>query len=134
MAEILSHINKWSKEAKCGNTVDDSKFFGPSRIHNIEGKKFCTGCPVINQCRTYAIVHGLVGIWGGTTTQERNNLGPIVREFLAEVYQEFDLLDHFYAVVATGDEEVLPQTQLSELFSPNADRVPSWDSSLNLSA
>lgn len=139
-AEILSHINTWSKEAKCGNSISDDLFFGPNRTHNLNGKKFCTGqidgemCPVVNQCRTYAIVHDLEGIWGGTTLQERKDFGPLIKDFLAQVYLELHLYDHFLALVVTSHEEELPQTQQSEQSSPTADLVPSWDSSLNLSA
>lgn len=134
MAEILSHINSWSKEAKCRGNIDDTKFFGPSHATNTNGKKFCTGCPVENQCRTYAIVHNLEGIWGGTTLKERQDLGPLVKEFLIQTYEEFGLLDHFLTQVATGLEGELPQILQSEPFSPTVDPVPSWDSSLDLSA
>jgi hypothetical protein len=134
MAEILSHINKWSKEAKCGNTLSDELFFGPTRIHNIEGKKFCTGCPVMAQCRTYALVHDLVGIWGGTSSQDRENLGPVVKEFLIQVYIEFDLYDHFLTLVATGHEEGQQPEQQSELYSPIEEIVPVWDPTLNLAS
>jgi hypothetical protein len=139
-AEILSHINTWSKEAKCGDNIDDDKFFGPTRTHNANGKKFCTGlidgkqCPVISQCRTYAIVHELEGIWGGTTFQERKDLGPLIKDFLAQVYLEFHLYDHFLAVTVLSSEEEPPQRQQSEQSSPIGDLVPAWDSSLDLSA
>jgi len=34
-------------------------------------KQFCDRCPVIDDCRTYALVNDLDGIWGGTTEAER---------------------------------------------------------------
>lgn len=139
-AELLSHINTWSKEAKCRDKIDDDTFFGPTRSHNINGKKFCTGllddkpCPVINQCRTYALVHNLEGIWGGTSYQDRINLGPVIRDFLIYVYQHFGLYDHFLLLVATSLGEVLQQEQQSEQFYPIAVPDLASDSILGLSA
>lgn len=35
----------------------------------------CAGCPVATDCLTYALADPeLLGIWGGTTTQERNRI------------------------------------------------------------
>jgi hypothetical protein len=139
-AEILSHINTWSKEAKCGNNTDDDKFFGPTRTHNLNGKKFCTGlidgqvCPVINQCRTYAIVHDLEGVWGGTTLQERKDLGPLIKDFLSQVYLEFQLYDHFLALVVTSSEEELLMEPQSVQSSPTEETVHESGSILGLAS
>jgi len=38
-------------------------------------KWVCKRCPLIQECREYAMQNEeLVGIWGGTSTLERNNL------------------------------------------------------------
>ena len=38
-------------------------------------KAVCTGCPVLEQCRTYALARPtLSGIWGGTSDRERQAL------------------------------------------------------------
>ena len=133
-AEVLSHINTWSKEAKCSGNIDDDTFFGSTRWDNAKGKKFCTECPVLTQCRTYALVHNLEGIWGGTSYQDRQNLGPVIRDFLIQVYQEYGLYDRFLLLVATShDEEQQPEQQLVQ-SSPTAQLVLSEDSSLDLSA
>ncbi len=41
--------------------------------YNLEGAKaICNSCPFINQCLEYALTdQSLVGIWGGTTDQQR---------------------------------------------------------------
>lgn len=56
-------------------------FFPGSKLTRFH-KKFCTGdafengeCPVIRQCRNYAIVHEETGIWGGTSKAERSKIG-----------------------------------------------------------
>ena len=38
-------------------------------------KSICQGCPVIEECLTYAVeMNQTEGIWGGTTKQERRRL------------------------------------------------------------
>lgn len=39
-----------------------------------EAKRLCAGCPVEAECLAYALEHGLVGVWGGTTEAERLDL------------------------------------------------------------
>ena len=34
-------------------------------------KQFCDRCPIVDDCRDYALTHDLDGIWGGTTGAER---------------------------------------------------------------
>ena len=34
----------------------------------------CRSCPVVEQCRDYAIEHHLVGVWGATTERQRRHL------------------------------------------------------------
>lgn len=49
-------------------------FFGDD-----EGKKVCRGCPVKDQCLEYALEHGELGIWGGTSERERRRLRRLRR-------------------------------------------------------
>jgi hypothetical protein len=50
-------------------------------------KKFCIGCPVIDECLNYALNVKVLGVWGGTTPEERNeirkikNITPAMLEF-----------------------------------------------------
>lgn len=37
-------------------------------------KRICQGCPVINECLQEALRDELQGIWGGTTTQDRERI------------------------------------------------------------
>jgi len=34
-------------------------------------KQICNRCPISDDCRSFAAIHGLEGIWGGTTEAER---------------------------------------------------------------
>jgi WhiB family transcriptional regulator, redox-sensing transcriptional regulator len=53
--------------------VDASVFFPRQRTRGAVdyAKQFCDRCPITNECREYARVHDLDGIWGGTTEVER---------------------------------------------------------------
>lgn len=91
---MLEHINSWSQRAKCREIpFADMIFFPPTgkgHAGNLvsEGKKFCTGCPVISQCKIYAIAHDMYGIWGGTTRSERNKLSMLTRNAIKAMYLE----------------------------------------------
>lgn len=37
-------------------------------------KKICQRCPYIEECFAYALATNQEGIWGGTTTNERNKI------------------------------------------------------------
>ncbi len=66
----------WRDQALC-------KGFDPDVFFPDEGdtaaiayaKSICQGCPVIEECLTYAVeMNQTEGIWGGTTKQERRRL------------------------------------------------------------
>lgn len=40
-----------------------------------EAKSFCRHCPVLSQCREFALDNGLVGVWGGEYFPIKNG-GP----------------------------------------------------------
>lgn len=91
---MLEHIRSWSLRAKCRGNINDVLFFPEQRADVDKGKKACTGCPVMGQCRLYAVVHNVPGIWGGTSYAERKRLiGPEAREILQELFLEQNLLE-----------------------------------------
>ena len=53
--------------------VDSSVFFPRHRTRGAVqyAKQFCGRCPIIDDCRTFASINDLDGIWGGTTEAER---------------------------------------------------------------
>ena len=54
--------------------VDPEVFFPPTNTPAaVEyAKQFCRRCPVLHDCRTWAVAHAETdGIWGGTTEPER---------------------------------------------------------------
>lgn len=61
----------WMDRAKCQNSKPDFFFeeFRPSAVK--AAKKFCSDCAVRFECLDHALLNGEVGIWGGTTTNQR---------------------------------------------------------------
>nr|BFE86401.1 hypothetical protein GCM10020093_090020 [Planobispora longispora] len=56
---------------------DPELFFplSPSAEQEARAKAVCAGCPVLDECRAYAVRAGEPeGIWGGLTVQERRGL------------------------------------------------------------
>jgi len=68
----------WQLAAACRG-LDSSLFFPPdgerarARARRIAlAKSICAGCPVLTDCRSYAVAAGeTCGIWGGLTEDER---------------------------------------------------------------
>lgn len=94
----LEHINIWSQRARCRDLAfADQVFFpdtGKGSVNPLaEGKKFCTDCPVISQCKIYAIAHNVYGIWGGTSKAERDRLDKSVRQAIRTMYIEAGQLE-----------------------------------------
>lgn len=68
---------EWQYSA-CKN-MDLNKFFPePGRHYTVkvrEAKAVCSGCPIKQDCLTYATEHEDYGIWGGKTPAERKRQG-----------------------------------------------------------
>ncbi|GAA2891711.1 WhiB family transcriptional regulator [Streptosporangium fragile] len=66
----------WAARGAC-RTSDPELFFPlmPSAEHEARAKEVCAGCPVIKDCRAYALRAGEPeGIWGGLTVEERRSM------------------------------------------------------------
>lgn len=51
-----------------------------SSYYNLEAaKRVCDGCPLKLKCLEYALHNPQVGIWGGTTESQRENLKRSIR-------------------------------------------------------
>lgn len=68
-------LGDWADKAACSG-ADRSMFF-PGRGEEVsDAKKVCATCPVIEECRGYALRAGkdLYGIWGGLSEKQRKEL------------------------------------------------------------
>lgn len=66
---------EWMRDAACMGLPTDA-FFPSGGALGYSGtlrwaRLVCETCPVREACEEYAIEHGEVGVWGGTTTKER---------------------------------------------------------------
>lgn len=64
---------KWVMDAKCSPSTGDI-FFSTTKFDQNYAKQLCSGCPVLLECRAWALDHKPEGVWGGTTEDERNSL------------------------------------------------------------
>lgn len=68
-------VNQWRLDGSC-STVDPSLHFpeGPKKVRDLQtttAVKICESCPVLKQCRTYAIETGQqYGVWGGMSEHQ----------------------------------------------------------------
>ena len=70
----------WQLSGACRGEDPDTFFHpegerGPSRRNReAAAKAVCARCPVLAECRTWAISHEAYGIWGGLTEHQRARL------------------------------------------------------------
>jgi WhiB family redox-sensing transcriptional regulator len=78
---FLSIPGDWRHRAACGGRYDDLFFpvgdTGPARTQEQQAKAICATCPVLTECRTWALNAGTdadYGIWGGLNEAERRRI------------------------------------------------------------
>ncbi len=68
----------WRSRAACRNAPDPELFFpldtAPGARQVAAAKAICARCPVLAECRSWAISHEAYGIWGGLTEHQRARL------------------------------------------------------------
>lgn len=83
----VADLWEWQYQGACRD-LDTERFFHPEgerggtrRRRDEAAKAICVKCPVINQCREYALAaHEPYGVWGGLTQEERRTLIQEQRE------------------------------------------------------
>ncbi|MEU2281475.1 WhiB family transcriptional regulator [Streptomyces sp. NPDC013178] len=71
----------WREMAAC-RFEDPELFFpvsedGSSLLQVEQAKRVCRRCPVLRECRRWALRHGETdGVWGGLTARQRRALSP----------------------------------------------------------
>lgn len=69
-------VPRWDEGALCAQT-DPELFFPEVGQTDLvrDARNICQQCPLLAECREYAVRHGeLHGIWGGTTERERRRI------------------------------------------------------------
>lgn len=60
----------WMKDAPCSGSIN--MFFDETHAKNVRAaRKICDGCELHVQCLSYALERQEIGIWAGTTTNQR---------------------------------------------------------------
>ena len=79
-ATAYSDGEHWSKRGAC-RTVDPELFFAADgmrttdrRRREAEAKAICDTCPVQPHCRQYALNYRLIGVWGATSDEDREQI------------------------------------------------------------
>ena len=69
---MLSPPAEWTRAAKCAGMGDE--FFGVEAEQKMV-RRFCTDCPVRQECLNEALVNRIEwGVWGGYTERERRRM------------------------------------------------------------
>lgn len=77
----LAELWEWQYQGACRD-LDTEQFFHPEgerggtrKRRDDAAKAICAQCPVINQCREYALAaQEPYGVWGGLSAEERREL------------------------------------------------------------
>lgn len=73
----VTPIGEWTVRGACTNKDPELFFptFSTTPREIAEAKSTCKRCPVLAECRRWALDNGsqVYGIWGGTTDQERKD-------------------------------------------------------------
>ena len=65
---------KWMRDGNCQN-YPPKTFFPSDGIGVDRARKICNGCPVLDTCLEYALIHNEDhGVWGGESERERRRL------------------------------------------------------------
>lgn len=106
----------WQAEAACRNLdveVSDPIFFPkPGRPRKeTPHSPVCGGCPVIVECKNFAIVHQAVGTWGGMTESDRSKLPTFVYlDLVAKAKREGWYRPYTAVIAADSSKNSTPKT------------------------
>lgn len=64
----------WQNHARCLRIHADFFPEKPGRDNAIEAKRVCRTCPVKDACLEHALINRELGVWGGLTEREREDM------------------------------------------------------------
>lgn len=72
----------WMRDAVCAQSDPEAFFPEPGQPNlAVEARAVCAWCPVLVECRDWAIARpGVTGIWGGTSDRERQAMRRRTRQ------------------------------------------------------
>jgi len=75
LAGLMAERLEWQTRALC--RYEDPEVFFPNQgsSDGIRAKAICNACPVVEECRAYALANREShGVWGGTSVAERDEI------------------------------------------------------------
>lgn len=69
----------WYSQGACKAAADPDIFTPDRRMTGAEAKAYCRRCPVSTECLAFALASNVTGVWGGTTTKERERMKQVAR-------------------------------------------------------
>lgn len=87
----MRDLQGWRAFGKCRTLTYEQvnkMFFYGSGGSPVRGRRFCSTCPVKNECRDFAILYEEVGLWGGTTDDERAMIRSMMPEYVLLLRKE----------------------------------------------
>lgn len=73
--EHLINREPWQAEGICRQVDTGDMFFPDKGGSTKEAKRVCAVCPVIEECREFALAHDeRFGVWGGLSERERRQV------------------------------------------------------------
>lgn len=73
MRRLDASDTAWMTDGLC-NQVDPALFFPEQGASPEPARRVCRKCPVMTECLTYALKNRPEGVWGATTTTERDRI------------------------------------------------------------
>lgn len=71
---LRTWLEPWMEDASCARV--DPEFWFPEKGQSVkEAKRICSACPVVNECREYALSRKeRFGVWGASSERERRKM------------------------------------------------------------
>jgi WhiB family transcriptional regulator, redox-sensing transcriptional regulator len=70
---VAGHDDDWRERAACRG-LDPDLFYPERGADPKPAQRICADCPVREECLDYAMERREIGIWGGTSEQERRRM------------------------------------------------------------
>jgi len=99
-AEPAPREADWMNRSACRG-ADPDLFITPDGVEepnypSAEALRYCNPCPVRPECLALALALGLLGVWGGTSTHQRDQLRRKQPRRSCPACGSFDVCDYVY--------------------------------------
>lgn len=107
----------WMKQAECKGMPIDI-FYVEEDEPTDDAKAICRRCPVIKDCREYALLHEREGFWGGLSEAERRSVRRKKKIRVTEYRSGSLLPDHGQCGTPAGYQNLIRYWQKNPELTP----------------